>query len=90
MIAKRPFNIIYSEVNIARKMKVNLQWTPAEIATDMSVVANQLIKDIEIYLESGKENSCRRVRSDSKILETLGKSFRVRSLKSFPDNKSKK
>jgi hypothetical protein len=90
MNERRPINIINSDVNTIRKVKVNLQWTPEEIATDMLVVANQLTKDIEKYLESGQEASCRRVRSDSKIIETLGKSFRVQSLNFFLDNKSKK
>jgi hypothetical protein len=80
MNAKRPFNIIYSDVNTARKVKVNLQWTPEELATDMKVVVNQLIIDLDKFLSSGTNASAKRIRSDSKILETLGKSFRVKSI----------
>ena len=87
MIEERHFINIYSDVTTARKEKVNLKWTPEELAIDMVVVVNQLTKDLEKYLESLKEASCRRVRSDSKILETLGKSFRVQSLNFFLDNK---
>jgi len=87
MIEERHFINIYSDVTTARKEKVNLKWTPEELAIDMVVVVNQLTKDLEKYLESGKEVSCRRVRSDSKILETLGKSFRVQSLNLFLNNK---
>ena len=87
MIEERHFINIYSDVTTARKEKVNLKWTPEELAIDMVVVVNQLTKDLEKYLESGREVSCRRVRSDSKILETLGKSFRVQSLNLFLNNK---
>ena len=87
MIEERHFINIYSDVTTARKEKVNLKWTPEELAIDMVVVVNQLTKDLKKYLESGKEVSCRRVRSDSKILETLGKSFRVQSLNLFLNNK---
>jgi hypothetical protein len=82
MIEERHFINIYSDVKIARKEYDNLNWTPEELATDIMVVANQLIFDLEKYLDKGMEAPAKRVRLDTKVLETLGKSFRVQSVKS--------
>jgi hypothetical protein len=81
MIEERPLREIESDVRNARISKVNLKWQPDEIAVDMLVTSRQLIVDLEKYLESGMKAPARRIRATSKILETLGKSFRVQSVK---------
>jgi Histone H1-like protein Hc1 len=81
MIEERHFINIYSDVTTARKEKVNLKWTPEELAIDMVVVVNQLTKDLEKYLDKEMKAPAKRVRLDTKVLETLGKSFRVQSIK---------
>jgi hypothetical protein len=84
MIDERSFKEIYSDVRFARERKKKLIWTSEEIAIDMLVVSKKFIIDLEKYLESGTEASAKRIRATSKILETLGKSFRVQSVKSKP------
>jgi hypothetical protein len=86
MIEERHFINIYSDVTTAREKKVNLKWTPEELAIDMQVVVNQLIIDLNKFLNSGTNASAKRIRSDSKVLETLGKSFRVQSIKYMDKN----
>jgi hypothetical protein len=82
MIEERAFNEIYSDVMIARETHTLLVWTPEEIAIDMLVVTKQITIDLEKYLSTRMTAPAKRVRLDSKILETLGKSFRVQSVKS--------
>jgi len=48
----------------------------------MLVTARQLIVDLEKYLATEKQAISKRVRTESKILESLGKNFRVQSVKS--------
>jgi len=82
MIEERAFNEIYSDVMIVRETHTILVWTPEEIATDILIVTKQITIDLEKYLNTGMTAPAKRVRLDSKILETLGKSFRVLSVKS--------
>lgn len=82
MIEERAFNEIYSDVKIARETHTILVWTPEEIATDMLVVTKQITTDLEKYLSTSMTAPAKQIRLDSKILETLGKSFRVQSVKS--------
>lgn len=83
MDEERHLREIETDVMLARKNKVKLKWQPYEIAIDMFVISKQLTVDIEKYLNTGMEAPAKRVRATSKILETLGKSFRVQSVKSI-------
>ena len=83
---KRTFENINADVKYARKEYLNLNWTPEEIAFDMMVVANQLIFELEKYLDKGMKAPAKRIRLDTKVLETLGKSFRVQSIKCMDIN----
>jgi hypothetical protein len=81
MIEERPIKEIINDVNLARADGVTLKWTSQELATDMLTIAKQMILEIEKYLNKDMEAPAKRIRLDSKILETLGKSFRVQSIK---------
>jgi hypothetical protein len=81
MIEERPIREIESDVRNARISKVKLNWQPDELAIDMFVVTRQLVVDLEKYLNQGMKAPARRIRATTKILETLGKSFRVQSVK---------
>lgn len=81
MIEERPLKEILADVRVARESKVKIAWSPQEIATDMKVAAQALIADIDKYLIKGMEAPAKRVRTSSKVLETLGKAFRVQSVK---------
>jgi len=80
MIEARELVAIIRDVEIARTSKLNLRWTSEEIACDMLVIARQLIIDLENYLNERREAPAKRIRRGTKILETLGKSFRVQSV----------
>ena len=82
MIEERGFNEIYSDVKKARETHTILVWTPEAIARDMLAITKQITTDLEKYLSTSMTAPAKRVRLDSKILETLGKSFRVQSEKS--------
>jgi len=84
-IKERDYIDIEREIKHARKSKSPLDWEPKDIATDMLSTAKHLIMDLEKYLNQNMEASAKRVRTKSKILETLGKSFRVQSVKSKKD-----
>ena len=73
---------IETDVKLARKNKVNMNWQPYELAIDMLVVSKQLTVDLEKYMNTGMEAPAKRIRAISKILETLGSSFRIQSVKS--------
>jgi hypothetical protein len=81
MIEERHLREIESDIRTARASKIILKWQPEELAIDMLFVSRKLIIDIEKYLVSGMEAPAKRIRSKSKILETLGKSYRVQSVK---------
>jgi hypothetical protein len=86
MNEERQLREIETDVMLARKNKVKLEWQPYEIAIDMLVVSKKLTEDLEKYLNTGMKAPAKRVRSISKILETLGKSFRVQSVISMANN----
>ena len=88
MIEERPIKEIVNDAMAARVAKAKLAWTPEEIASDMLVVARQLQVDLEKYLEKKMEAPNRRARSLSKVLETLGKNFRVQSIKENKNGKN--
>jgi len=46
----------------------------------MSAVARLMILDIEEYLNKNTEAPAKRIRANTKILKTLGKSFRIQSI----------
>lgn len=81
MIEERPYDDIVKDVTVARKAGVKLTWTPEEIASDMIVVLKQYQSDLEKYLNKKMNAPAKRARADSKILETLSKSFRIQSIK---------
>ena len=81
MLETRPIKEIIDDAMSARIHKAKLAWSPEEIATDMLVVVKQLQVDLEKYLEKKMEAPNRRARLLSKVLETLGKNFRVQSIK---------
>ena len=87
MLEPRPIREITDDAMIARIKKAKLAWSPEEIATDMLVVVKQLQIDLEKYLEKKMEAPNRRARLLTKVLETLGKNFRVQSIK---ENKNAK
>jgi len=85
---ERQLRDIETEVRLARKNKVNMKWHPYELAIDLLVVSKQLTVDIEKYLNTSMEAPAKRVRAISKILETIGRSFRIQSVKSTLKNKN--
>jgi hypothetical protein len=84
---ERQFRAIETDVKLARKNKINMKWQPYELAIDLLVVSKQLTVDLEKYLNKSMEAPAKRVRAISKILETLGRSFRIQSVKSTAKNK---
>lgn len=78
---RRPFKEIMSDVKSAREAKTRFDWPPKEIAADMIVVAEQLLVDLNKYIEKNMTAPAERIRAASKAMETLGKSFRVQSTK---------
>jgi hypothetical protein len=80
---ERQLRDIETDVNLARKNKVNMKWQPYELAIDLLVVSKQLTVYLEKYLNTSMEAPAKRVRAISKILETLGRSFRIQSVKSM-------
>ena len=86
-IEERPIEEIETDVIEARKLKAKLPWNPVDIASDMLVVTKLLQKDLEKFIKKGMESPNRRARALSKLLETLGKNFRVQSTK---ENKNAK
>jgi hypothetical protein len=85
---QRPLKEIKDDVMEARGSKAKLIWSPEEIASDMLVVSKLLQKNLEKYLDKGMEAPNRRARMLSKILETLGKNFRVQSIKANKNAKN--
>jgi hypothetical protein len=79
---ERQLRDIETDVKLARKNKVNIKWQQYELAIDLLVISKQLIVDLEKYLNTGMEAPAKRIRAISKILETLGSSFRIQSVKS--------
>jgi hypothetical protein len=88
MIEDRPIKEIIDDAMSARVNKAKLAWSPEEIASDMLVVTKQLQIDLEKYLEKMMEAPNRRARLLSKVLETLGKNFRVQSVKANKNGKN--
>ena len=82
MSGVRKLRDIETDVKLARMNKVNMKWQPYELAIDMLVVSKQLTVDLEKYLNTSMEAPAKRVRAISKILETIGRSFRIQSVKS--------
>lgn len=77
---------IYNDVSkartkVAKRRRVKINWTPQELAEDMLTVSENLIKDLKKFLRTGMKEPARRIRKNSKVLETLGLSFRVQSTK---------
>jgi hypothetical protein len=83
-----PLEIIMYDAATARSGKVNLLWPVNDIATDMLVVAKQLIVDLEKFLKTNREAPAKRIRNGTKALDTLGKSFRVQSIKTLKNGKN--
>jgi len=81
MMEERSFEEIVADVKEARKSKAKLPWSPMELAADMLVAAKQLQIDLEKYLKKEMAAPAKRVRTVSKVLETLGKAFRTQSVK---------
>jgi hypothetical protein len=81
MTEERPVEEIIKDIQLARAEGITLKCTPQELATDMLTVARQMIVEIEKYLNKDMEAPAIRIRRDSKVLETLGKFFRVQSVK---------
>ena len=77
----RKLKDIETDVKLARMNKVNMKWQPYEVAIDMFVASKQLTVDLEKYMITGMEAPAKRVKAISKILETLGRSFRIQSVK---------
>ena len=88
-VEERTLDEILVDVKVAREKKVKLTWSPQEIAADMKVAAQALIVDIEKYLTKGMAAPAKRVRTSSKVLETLGKAFRVQSIKEIKNAKNR-
>jgi hypothetical protein len=84
---ERQLRDIETDVMLGRKNKVNMKWQLYELAIDLLVVSKQLTVDLEKYMNTGMEAPAKRVRAISKILETLGRSFRIQSVKSMTKNK---
>jgi len=81
MIEERSLNEILADVEVARTKHAKLDWSPNEIVTDMKVVAEALIQNIDKYTNKGMAAPAKRIRTLSKAMETLGKAFRVQSVK---------
>jgi hypothetical protein len=79
----RKLRDIETDVKLARMNKVNMKWQPYEVAIDMLVASKQITVDLEKYMNTGMETPAKRVRAISKILETIGRSFRIQSVKSM-------
>jgi hypothetical protein len=80
MVEQRELSDIIADVKIARESKAKISWSPQEIAMDMLVASKQLQEDLEKYLLKDMDAPAKRVRRVSKVLETLGKAFRVQSV----------
>ena len=80
-IEERPIEEIINDTMSARINKARLVWRPEEIASDMLVVVKRLQIDLEKYLKTRMKSPNRRARLLTRILETLGKNFRVQSTK---------
>ena len=81
MIEERPLNEIKDDVMTAREKGDKITWSSIDIACDMLVAAKKLQIDLEKFLTKGMAAPAKRVRTTTKVLETLGRAFRVQSVK---------
>jgi hypothetical protein len=87
---EKTFRSISQDVMDARRYNVKLNYTPEEIATDLLTTAKVLIIDLEKFLSLGMQEPAKRVRFNTKIMETLGKSFRIQSINAMHEHKKSK
>ena len=80
MMERSYFDVV-KDVTVARRNGVIFACTPKELAEDTLLVLEFYKANLEKYLKSGMTAPAKRARDASKILETLGKSFRLQSVK---------
>jgi hypothetical protein len=78
---ERSLEDIQKDVQEARDWKTKVNRTSKELARDINTVIMYLTVDCQKYLEKGMEAPAKRIRAHTKLLETLGKSFRIQSTK---------
>jgi hypothetical protein len=88
MIEERSLEEIKDDVVVARVNGAKITWSATELACDMLVIAKQLQIDLEKFLLKSMQAPAKRVRTSSKLLETLGRSFRVQSVKEYKNGKN--
>ena len=72
---------ISKEVKSARRNKTTIKKSAKELAMDMMMVLGDLYDDLQKYVDKGMDAPAKRARAKTKIVETLGKSFRTASVK---------
>ncbi len=82
-----PEQIVYRDAKVARTENARIDWEAKEIATDMLLITKKLAVDLEKFIRKGMESPARRVRRGTKALETLGKAFRIQSVKEAKNGK---
>lgn len=79
--AIRTIEEIVSDVQEARIAKVKLGYTLEGLADDINIVTVEMTKDLAKFTVKGNKAAGKRVRTYTKVLETLGKEFRLESVK---------
>jgi hypothetical protein len=78
---KTPLEEVYRMSETVRKSKAKYPLNRVALATSMLLVVDQLQADLVKFLDKGMESPAKRVRTGTRALETLGKAFRVQSVK---------
>ncbi len=76
----RTIEKVLADVKSARIKKQPLNWPVQDTAEDMEIVCAEIIVDIQ-KVKKGNKASAKRVRDYTKVMETLGKDFRLTSVK---------
>lgn len=72
---------IIEYVKADRYGKKKMEKSSYEVAADTIIIAEELVKNLEKYMIKNMQAPARRSRELYKILETLGKSFRLQTTK---------
>jgi len=78
-MAERTVEKIVNDVKQARIDKIALGWSVEDLTEDMGIICAEILVDLP-KVNKGNKAAAKRVRTYTKVLETIGKDFRKASL----------
>lgn len=78
-MAERTVEKVVSDVKQARIDKIPLGWALQDLTEDIGIICAEILIDLP-KVNKGNKAAAKRVRTYTKVLETLGKDFRKSSV----------